>query len=181
VLNERRYWAIAEMRRIAKAQGGEPKVPKPGDVAVEQRVAALVDGRDYSKAEAADADTSAAVRYWELSREIADIDAALPVLAIKLRDAQLRASALVRDRIRDYHRELVREMAAALRKVHEATTRYWALSDALNQAGASWSALGPAFPQFLGHPNDGESQFAYWFRQAVSDGHIAKSDVPWGL
>jgi hypothetical protein len=70
-------------------------------------------------------------------------------------------------------------MAAALRPVHEANEIYWEFADAM--VGIPWGALGPAFVRPIGHPKDRQSPLAYWFREALADGHISNSDIPASL
>ena len=174
--------ALTELREIVK-RGDGPALHSPtaADIERGRRVEALLKGEKYD-ARSAPLYESPPSRYSELHREIADIrEFALPQIETKLRAAAAAASTVIREQFKDVHRQIVRDTAVALRALHDANVRYWSFSDALNKEGVAWGALGPAFVRPIGHPEDRQGPLGQWFRDALADGHISKSDIPESL
>jgi hypothetical protein len=174
-LTRRRTAAIAELREAAALLHADESAPSAPEVARQGRIAALL-GRKAEAVPAAQAETGS--RKAKLAREIDDIDGALEQIVKESYRARLAASAIIRDRIADHHKRLVRDLASALCDFHAANLSYWRLSDVLNGEGVAWGALQAAFLQPIGHPSDRSSPLGYWFRAARDAGHIGASEVP---
>jgi hypothetical protein len=175
--------AIEELRSVGLLNDAKPPMASPTptivDVERRRRVEALLKGEPYEASPLAIEEPQPSSRYWELKRQISDIDFVRAEVQARLNEVASAASAIIREKFRDPHREMVRKMAAALRTVHEANELYWEFSDAM--AGIPWGALGPAFVRPIGHPKDRSCPLGYWFREALADGHISKSDIPASL
>jgi hypothetical protein len=183
-LTKRLAAAIAELRQIAKSgEATADPPPTPAEVARQHRIDALLKGGQYDlAAPVPQFEPPPSSRYWALKREIEDIgDFALPEVETKLREAVALASAIIREKFKDAHRKMVREMAAGLRDVHAVNVQYWAFSDAMSKAGVAWGALGVAFFRNIGHPEDRNSPLGIWFKEAKNEGHIGASEIPESL
>lgn len=177
-LADRLAAAVQEQREIFEDEGRKiPNAPRAADGDRKKRIAALVDGGQVEP-KPVEIDNSPGKRFADLSQEIEDLKLAMPVVAAQLRLERLKASATICEIIKDQHRALVRAMAEPLAEFHQAALAYVEFAEKLNRDNVAWSELGGSFARFSGDPRDKSSALGQWFRDAVSDGHLSKGDVP---
>lgn len=120
-------------------------------------------------------------RYLTVSQRIADINAALEILAGRITSERMRASAIIRDQVEGEHKHLVADICAKLASLHEASAKYTEFANALNADNVAWSALEPMFPKFLSGPTDKNGNVARYLREAVLHGFISATSIPASL
>jgi hypothetical protein len=163
-LHEKRRTLVAEALAREKAIAATP-TPRP---AYSSRVAALLD-----EDEADDSDNSSRLRLRANVGEIADVDAALSVLAGRLREAKGLASQAVCAAVKPEYARRVAVMADAMTVLDEAHKAYDELRFALEAEDVAWMALTPMTPAFLGQSNEPDCRIVRWLREAREAGYYA--------
>lgn len=138
----------------------------------DQRVAALLGD------ESAASISRPHVRLSEINREIADIKAALDVLADQIGQARVRASAKIREDVRPEYGRRVQACCTALLALHEASAAYHELTSALQERDVSWLQLEPLPVSFAGAPNDRYSKVGIYLREASKAGYFDFAKIP---
>lgn len=138
------------------------------------RVGALLDG-----AVGEQPDPAPHQRCNELAREVGDIARALEVLARRIHDGRLRASAKVCELVAPEHTRRVREICDLLVKLNAAFSSYNDFAAALNAANIHWSStLHPmAAPEF-GRPNTRACLASAFLNKARRAGFVSESEIP---
>lgn len=114
----------------------------------------------------------------DLRREIGDIGHAINLLRCRIDEEKSRASRVVCEHVQGQYCERVAEMCACAIALYESAREYNALTSALQSEGVSWTMLNPMVPNFLGNLSDNHSSLAWFLKDAVQHGFIARDAVP---
>lgn len=159
--------AAGEAMYAAKREGGSK-------AAAEARVARILGRQPVELAPQRDIDKD----LQEIDRDIKDRVAALEVLARDIDTERRAASVVIMQQLGPKYREIISEICEALLQLHHLNRRYEAFADHVNYNGIAWSGVSGLPLQFLGHPDDTDSNLARYLREAVEAGFMKSVDLP---
>lgn len=117
-------------------------------------------------------------RLAEIGQEIADIKAALDVLADQIGQARYRASEKIREGVRPAYAQRVAANCEALLRLRETSADYLELTHELQEKDISWLQLEPLPVSFAGNPHDRHSKTAIYLREAAKAGYFDYARIP---
>jgi hypothetical protein len=145
--------------------------PHPGNAEI-NRVRALVG--DQTLPEVLDD----AALLGQLRRSIVEIDRAFPTIDGEYQRENAIASRKLCEAVAPEHTVRVKKIASDLAALHGSLTDYFDFLSAVENTGASTSALRPVFPNGIGHPRDASGPFHWFFKEMRENGHISMKEIP---
>jgi hypothetical protein len=119
-----------------------------------------------------------AKRLGELLRRIEDLNVALDAQRSKINRLEVRASAVICERVRPEHDKLAATICAKLRELYDLNVKYTELLDGITDTGASTGSLPVLQSLLLEHPTYRDSAIGYSFRDAAKQGRMSVKQIP---
>jgi hypothetical protein len=117
-------------------------------------------------------------RLDEINMRLGDLAVAINEIGCRIAMVRYDAARRLVEPLRSDHLALVRSIALALIKAHEASVQYADFADALNTQSVNWSSLEPHPALLLGDPRDQNSKVATYVKAAHAKGAISADEMP---
>jgi len=117
-------------------------------------------------------------RLRDVSRELADLDAAIALLGNAIHAAYRKASVAAQEAMAGEYQKRAAAVAHALIQAHSANFALRQFVELFEEAGFSSGNWNQLFPSILGGHKDPHSSLAYTLREFAAAGVIKNSEIP---